>query len=107
MKFKVLISGEAEKDIVGICNYVAKNDSPSKAIKLFEKIGKEILDLEDFPSKGHIPPELERINVIEYLEIHYKLYRIFYQIFNKSVFIHCVLEGRRNLSEILQKKILR
>ena len=66
-----------------------------------------LLSLEDFPLRGHIVPELERISVISYLEIHYKAYRIIYQVLNKTVYIHSILDGRRNISELLQKRLLR
>lgn len=107
MKFEVLITQSAEEDIISIYNYVYINDSPSKADKLFDNLQKAILDLELYPTRGHIPAELERINVSGYLEIHFKPYRIFYQIFNKSVYVHCVLDSRRNLAKLLEKRLLR
>lgn len=107
MKYRVLLTKEAEEDIFEIYRYVANNDSSSKSNKLFKNIQSAILDLEEFPSKGHIPKELDRINVTEYLEIHYKPYMIFYQVIDKNVYVHCVLDARRNLSELLQKRLLR
>lgn len=106
MKFEVLITKSAEEDIFNIYKYVSKNDSSNKADKLFDKIQNSILGLEEFPERGHIPEELERINVNGYLEIHYKPYRIFYQVLDKRVYIHCVLDARRNISELLQKRLL-
>ena len=57
--------------------------------------------------KGHYPPELQRIDVYEYREIHVKIYRIIYQITEADVFVHCILDGRRNIPEILQQRNLR
>ena len=65
------------------------------------------LNLESFPERGHTPPELERINLIGFFEIHFKPYRIIYQILNNNVYIHCVLDGRRELQELLEKRLLR
>jgi len=107
MKFEVLITKSAEEDIFYIYNYVSKNDSSTKADKLFDNIQNTILSLGEFPERGHIPPELERINVAGYLEIHYKPYRIFYQVFEDKVYVHCVLDARRNISELLQKRLIR
>ena len=59
------------------------------------------------PGRGHVPPELERIGVRGYLEIHFKPYRIFYQIAGRKVFVHCVLDGRRALQEVLERRLLR
>ena len=59
------------------------------------------------PERGHIPPELERIGVFGFREIHFKPYRIVYEIERKGVFIHCVLDGRRDLQELLESRLLR
>jgi toxin ParE1/3/4 len=107
MKYKVVLISDAEEDIFDIYNYVATHDSQGKAESLFENIQKTCLSLEAFPERGHIPPELERINVIGFLEIHFKPYRIIYQIRDKEVYIHCVLDGRRELQDLLQKRLLR
>ncbi len=107
MKFEVFLTIDAEEDIFKIYNYVAINDSEEKADSLFGKLQETCLSLENYPDRGHLQPELERINVREYSEIHFKPYRIIYQVRNKSVFIHCVLDGRRNLQDILQDRLLR
>ena len=107
MKFEVFLTINAEEDILEIYNYVAINDSDGKADYLSEKLQETCLSLENYPNRGHLPPELERINVREYSEIHFKPYRIIYQVRNKQVFIHCVLDGRRNLQDILQDRLLR
>ena len=107
MKYEVFITKSAEEDLAGIYEYVFINDSPTKAEKLFEKIQNTVLELENYPNRGHIPPELDRINVSGFLEINYKPYRIFYQVFDKKVYIHCILDSRRNLSDILQKRLIR
>ena len=107
MKFEVFLTIDAEEDILEIYNYVAINDSEEKADYLFGKLQETCLSLEYYPDQGHLPPELERINIREYSEIHFKPYRIIYQVRNKQVFIHCVLDGRRNLQDILQDRLIR
>ncbi len=107
MKFQVYIIADAEADLFEIYQYVAKNDSISRAEKFFEKLEDTCLSLSELPNRGHVPPELERVAVYDYLEIHYKPYRIIYQVISRRVFIHCVLDGRRDIVDILQKRILR
>ena len=58
-------------------------------------------------NRGHIPPELERVGVYEYREIYFKPYRIIYQIVESDVYIHCVLDSRRDLEDLLQERLLR
>jgi len=107
MKYVVHLVEDAEKDLFDIYYYVALNDSPEKAEKLLGYLEQTILKLETFPERGHYPPELERIGVREYREVFYKPYRIVYQILKSEVFIHCVLDGRRDLQELLQNRFLR
>ncbi len=107
MKYQVHIVTEAEEDLFGIHHFVALNDSPERADKLLAKLEETCLSLSKLPNRGHIPPELQRVAIHDYLEIHYKAYRIIYQITAKSVFIHGILDGRRDLEELLQERLLR
>jgi toxin ParE1/3/4 len=74
---------------------------------LLDKLEETCLSLSELPNRGPVPPELERVAVFDYLEIHYKPYRIIYQVISHRVFIHCVLDGRRDIGELLQKRLLR
>ena len=74
---------------------------------VFLRLEQTCMGLADNPEQGHIPPELERIAVYEYREIHIKAYRIIYQIIDNNVFIHCILDGGRDLPELLEYRILR
>ncbi len=107
MSFTVHIIGDAEKDIYEIYDYVRKSGFPINAQKLFSRLEQACLSLVDNPERGHIPTELERIGVYEYREIHVKVHRIIYQIVDNNVFIHCILDGRRDMQELLEHRILR
>ena len=41
------------------------------------------------------------------IDIHVKVFRIIYQIIETVVFIHCILDGRRDIPETLQQRNLR
>lgn len=107
MKYTVQILAEAEEDLFQIYQYVASHDSPGKAENLYQELKKTILSLDCQPTRGHVPPELERLDVREFLEIHYKPYRIIYQIIELDVFVHCVFDGRRQLDDLLRERLLR
>ncbi len=107
MKYHVYIISDVEEDIFSIYKYVAINDSVQKADTLLEKIEEKISNLSELANRGHIPPELERIGIYEYREIHFKLYRIIYQIIESYVYVHCVLDGRRDLDDLLHERLLR
>jgi toxin ParE1/3/4 len=107
MKYEVFLSVEAEIDFFNICSYLEDHVSPNSFVRLFEGLKKTFLTLEEFPERGHCPPELERINVEGYSEIHFRPYRIIYRIIGSNVYIQAVLDGRRNLEVVLFDRILK
>ncbi|MBZ0181339.1 MAG: type II toxin-antitoxin system RelE/ParE family toxin [Melioribacteraceae bacterium] len=107
MKYKVKIDPLAQEDMKEIFLYVAINDSLDKANTLLDNIEEICYKLEKHPTRGHIPEELRSTGIKRYLEIHYKPYRIIYEIKKEIIYIHSVLDGRRNIQEILSERILR
>jgi len=107
MSYKVQILQEAENDIFDIYLYILRNDSSASADYVFENIEKICFSLESKPSRGHVPPELANARVAQYREVYFKPYRIIYEVEKKEVFIHCVLDGRRDLQQLLELRLLR
>jgi toxin ParE1/3/4 len=106
MRCEVIFSKEAEDDLIDIYKFVAINDSFEKAEALFENLMNTCLSLKDFPNRGHIVLEFYDL-VNEYLEIIYKPYRIIYKINKNQVRVMGILDGRRNLKEILHNRLLK
>ena len=107
MSYRVYLVKAAELDILDIYNFVAHSDSHLMALELVESLESTCETLTKFPEQGRVPPELERAGIYGYRQIHFKPYRIIYQIENDSVYIICILDGRRNLSEVMQRRLLR
>lgn len=107
MKYRVHITEVAEKDILDIYSYVVINDTEGRAENLINKIEDTCATLEYSPGRWHVPPELERVGVGVHREIHFKPYRIVYEVSGKNVYIHGVLDGRRDLQTLLERRLLR
>ena len=107
MKYEVFLTKDAEDDIIEIYRYILENDSENSANNVFKKIKETCLSLISFPDRGHNPPELNRIAVYNYKEIHFKPYRIIYQIIQLKVYIHSIFDGRRDLQEVLENRLFR
>lgn len=107
MRYDINLTFLSKKDIIDIHDYIFDYDSPLAAKRLYEKIQELISSLNYLPQRGHIPPELESIRVYDYLEVHYKPYRIIYQIIEKKVIIHGVFDGRRQMQKLLEERLLR
>ncbi len=107
MKYRVVMVEVAEWDLYDIHRYIELNESPERADKLLDGLERVVAGLAEMPERGHFPPELERIGIREYREIHFKPYRIVYTISSDSVIVHTVLDGRRDIQTLLQQRILR
>jgi toxin ParE1/3/4 len=107
MRFTVNLVIDAETDLFDIYLYVAQHDSVEKADRLLVNLEKTIMRPGTTSLRGNYPPELERIGVFEFREIFYKPYRIIYQVVKSDVYVHCVLDGRRDFQDLLQYRLLR
>jgi toxin ParE1/3/4 len=105
-RYKTIISRYAEDDLVEILEYyTAKNEVYAhKLLMVFEK---RVEEVKEYPERGRVVPELEKQNILEYRELIEGNYRIVYAIEDKNVTIHTILDSRRNLEELLIKKLLR
>ena len=105
--YRVRIADDAEQDLVDIYQYVATSDSVEKAADVLDELESLCLRLAELPLRGHVPPELDRIGLTTYREVHFKPYRVIYEVIGHVVFIHCVLDGRRDMASLLERRLLR
>jgi toxin ParE1/3/4 len=106
-EYNVVVDIEAEDDLFDIYGYVALNDSVERADKLYSALRRTCYKLKTLPLRSNIPPELFEIGVTEFRELHYKPYRVIYSIESTSVYVHCILDGRRDVQTVLQERLLR
>ncbi len=105
-KFKVIVPPSVKKDLRDIVEYFYEvNRAYSQ--KLFGKLVERISELEDFPEKGRVVPELRDHNIETYKELIEDPYRIIYRIMKGEVLLLSVIDGRRNVEEVLIKKLQR
>jgi len=91
-----------------ILEYYKDRAGENIANNIYEKIIKEIelLELEEIKTKR--TQELKDIGILDVYELVIKPWKIYYKISrdNKKVIILFVLDGRRNLEEILVSKVI-
>jgi len=105
-KYNLLWTETARKDLEEIIEYIAL-DSIESAIKQYEKIKKATKSLKTFPDQSRTVPELYRQNIIKYREMIIDPWRIMYKKEKETLYIMAVIDGRRNLEDILMKRQLR
>ena len=106
-KYRVRITDEAEQDLIDIYRYIAFHDSPENGLYVLDKLESLCSELAELPLRGNVPPELDRIGVTNYREVHFKPYRVIYEIIGSDVFVHCVLDGRRDMMSLLERRLIR
>lgn len=105
--YRVLIVRDAELDLADIVEYIAETDSVASADYVPDRI-LEICDrLEQFPERGHFPPELRSIGMKRYRQVQFKPYRIIYEIKRRDVIVHLIADGRRSFQALLERRLLR
>jgi len=106
-RYRVRLTADAERDLIDIYRYIALHDSGANANHVLEELEALCSRLTEMPERGHVPPELDRIGVTNYREVNFKPYRVLYEVIRQDVFIHCVLDGRRDMSALLQRRVIR
>jgi plasmid stabilization system protein ParE len=104
-RYKVQIPSSVVYDIQEIVNYIAE-DNPSIALEILDRLESKINSLKEYPERGRVVPELLNQNIIEYHEIIDTPWRIIYKIVDSNVFIITVIDGRRNVQDILLRKLM-
>ena len=107
VKYKVNLTSSAEEDLFETYKYIYFNDSAEVADKIYSELKKKCFSLQEFPERGHTTKELALFSINDFQEIFYNSFRIIYQIIGKEVFVHYVLDGRRDLQKLLQERLIR
>jgi len=107
MRFEVLLTGDAQRDLEEIGDYIAAHDTPANADHVLERIGKTLETLSSFPERGAHPVELLALGIREYRQIFFKPYRMIYRVAGKRVHVYLIADGRRDMQTLLARRMLR
>ena len=103
--FKVVWSKTAELDLEWLMEYIAE-DSVSNALHILSEIQAKTSLLVNYPKRGRIVPELKEYNIIQYCEIIFTPWRIIYKIVENTVYVVSVIDGRRNVEDVLLDRLV-
>ena len=106
MPFAMLLTHNAAHDLEEIYDYIALHDAPQKADYVFEQIQKAFSRLSESPKRGAYPKELLSLGIREYREVFFKPYRIIYRVMDKNIYILLIIDGRRDMRSLLQRRLL-
>jgi addiction module RelE/StbE family toxin len=104
-KYFVKWTAPAREDINEIVDYISETNE-NYAVKILDKIEESVKKLDMFPERYRIVPDLEKYGYLIYREIVVEYWRVIYKIENEFVYIMLVIDGRRNLEDLLLKKMV-
>jgi len=103
---KIVWSQDASDDLIEIITYIRDKSGKKIATEIYQRIINHVEKIEILPKGGRIVPELISIGVLDIREIIETPWRIFYRILTDEIQIISVIDGRRNIEEILYKKVI-
>ena len=104
---KIVILESAEYDLKELKDYLVKNFSVGTWKNTYNKLKKVIRNLKDFPDLGTIPDELDRLNLSQYRQVISGANRIIYEVRRDSIYIHVIMDTRRDTMSLLTRRLLR
>ena len=102
----VFWTSTANQDLVEIPDYLAE-ESIEAAEAFVNGVDELLAHLAEFPQIGRVVPELERQNVTRFRELVLSPWRIVYREEEDKIFVITVFDGRRNIEDILLRRMLR
>jgi len=104
--FRVLWTEAAARDLEDIIAFIAA-DSPGNARAVLARIKERAAALETHPARGRVVPELALFGFATWRELIVKPHRLIYRVEEDRVFVLAVLDGRRDLEDLLLKRLVR
>lgn len=104
---KIVILASAELDLQDLRAYVVKDFSAATWQKTFKQIKASIRNLASFPQLGSVPDELQTLNLTQYRQVISGQNRIIYEVRQDTIYIHLVVDSRRDLSSFLLRRLVR
>jgi toxin ParE1/3/4 len=101
-----MLTNDAARDLEELYDYIALHDAPRKADHVLDQIEKAFSKLSEFPERGAYPKELLTLGIREYRQIFFKPYRIIYRVMQKNVYVLLIVDGRRDMQALLQRRLL-
>jgi plasmid stabilization system protein ParE len=104
---KVVILESAQADLLELRSYIVKYFSVTTWQATYAKLKLAIRNLARFPQLGGIPDELETLNLTQYRQILSGMNRVIYEVRQDTVYVHLIVDTRRDLKEVLMQRLLR
>ena len=106
MSYELIFTEDAEADLADIYHYIKTNDSMESANYVLDNIELVLESLGEQPNRDSYPNELSAFGIKEFRALFFKPYRPIYSVVESQVVVYCVLDGRRDMRAVLEKRLL-
>jgi len=103
---RVVWTEAATADLVEVVSFIARS-SPTEARRLLIRLRSKADSLERTPLRGRVVPESAASGTKAWRELIVKPYRIVYRVRKDTVSVGAVLDGRRDLEDLLLERLTR
>ncbi len=105
MRYKVLWTQTAQQDLRRIVEYIAV-DGETKTKSVYSTVKEKADSLRQMPLQGRVVPELRDHGVLMYRELIAAPWRIIYKTEDDNIWVLAVIDGRRNMDDILLDRLI-
>lgn len=105
-RYSVLWIDSARDDLYKIVEYIAAENEQT-AHRIYNKIKSKADSLVLFPNKGRVVPEFSGFHINLYREVIEFPWRIIYRIQESNVIVLAIIDGRRDVEDVLFERILK
>jgi toxin ParE1/3/4 len=106
-RYRVALVRVALADLEELAAYMRHRDSEAAARRQLENLRKRIRALATNPGRGRVPPELAERGIRTWREAIVAPWRIIYRVESRKVYVLMLVDGRRDLSELLLRRLTR
>ena len=103
--YRVFWTQTAQQDLKNIIEYIAA-DSEIQTRRVYLVIKQKAENLRQMPLQGRVAPELRYYGVLTYRELISPPWRIIYKTAENIVWVLAVIDGRRNVEDILLDRLI-
>ena len=105
-KAEIIWSQDAGDELIEIISYIKKNTGNITAEKIYNKIVNEVYKVSGNAAGRRLSPLFRQFGITDIHQLNISPWIVYYRVEKKIMKIISIIDSRRNLEEILYKKMI-
>jgi len=106
MKHRVIWSEDAGNELIEIISYIKTNTGKITAEKIYRKILCEVKKASENAGGRRVSPLFKNFGINDVHHLNINPWVVYYKVRNNRMEIISIIDGRRNLEEVLYRKVI-